>query len=122
MESSTELALQRTLLAYERTLMAWVRTAISLISFGFTIYKFFEGLRETGELPKPRHLLGSRTFALVMISIGLVTLILATIQHQQNVTRLKAQLGTKARSLALLLAVLISGLGVLGLLAVIFRQ
>ena len=32
--------MDRTRLAYERTLMAWVRTATSLISFGFTIYKF----------------------------------------------------------------------------------
>ena len=26
--------------------MAWVRTATSLISFGFTIFKFFQFLRE----------------------------------------------------------------------------
>ena len=38
---NNQLALDRTRLAYERTLMAWVRTATSLISFGFTIYKFF---------------------------------------------------------------------------------
>ena len=29
------------MVALDRTLMAWVRTATSLISFGFTIYKFF---------------------------------------------------------------------------------
>jgi putative membrane protein len=40
--SNTDLAFERTVLAYERTLMAWIRTAISLISFGFTIYKFFQ--------------------------------------------------------------------------------
>ena len=39
---STELAVDRTWLAHERTLMAWVRTATSMISFGFTIYKFFQ--------------------------------------------------------------------------------
>ena len=39
---STQMALDRTWLAHERTLMAWVRTATSMISFGFTIYKFFE--------------------------------------------------------------------------------
>jgi putative membrane protein len=36
------LAVDRTWLAHERTLMAWVRTATSMISFGFTIYKFFQ--------------------------------------------------------------------------------
>jgi uncharacterized membrane protein YidH (DUF202 family) len=40
--SSTELAVERTWLAHERTLMAWVRTATFMISFGFTIYKFFQ--------------------------------------------------------------------------------
>ena len=42
---ATKLAVERTRLAYERTLMAWVRTSTSLISFGFTIYKFFQYLR-----------------------------------------------------------------------------
>jgi len=42
----TYLAYERTYLAHERTLMGWVRTAISLISFGFTIAKVFEYLRE----------------------------------------------------------------------------
>ena len=36
------LALERTRLAAERSLMAWVRTALSMISFGFTIYKFMQ--------------------------------------------------------------------------------
>ena len=49
--TSTKLAIERTRLAHERTLMAWVRTATSLISFGFTIYKFFEYLRESQGAP-----------------------------------------------------------------------
>jgi len=40
------LALDRTRLAAERTLMAWVRTALSMISFGFTIYKFLQVLQQ----------------------------------------------------------------------------
>ena len=39
------LALDRNKLAAERTLMAWVRTALSMISFGFTIYKFLQVIR-----------------------------------------------------------------------------
>ena len=39
--SSDDMARMRTLMAADRTLMAWVRTALSMISFGFTIFKFF---------------------------------------------------------------------------------
>jgi len=41
-DTGTRLAVDRTWLAHERTMLAWVRTAASLISFGFTIYKFFQ--------------------------------------------------------------------------------
>ncbi|HEY7211765.1 MAG TPA: DUF202 domain-containing protein [Bryobacteraceae bacterium] len=119
---STQLAIERTVLAHERTLMAWVRTATSLISFGFTIYKFFEGLRASGELKGATHLLGSRTFGLLMVSIGVVVLILATFRHQQDMRKLAEQYHVEGRSLALVLATLISLLGIVGLLAIIFRQ
>src|SRR5262245_10065904 len=79
--SSSELALDRTLLAHDRTLMAWVRTATSLISFGFTIYKFFQYLREQQGLEPDGRVLGPRRFAMLMISIGLLALLLATIQQ-----------------------------------------
>jgi putative membrane protein len=42
LDTSTRLAYDRTRLAYENTMMAWVRTATSLITFGFSIYKFFQ--------------------------------------------------------------------------------
>ncbi len=48
MDVSTRLSYERTFLAHERTLMAWVRTSSSLITFGFSIYKFFEMERGLG--------------------------------------------------------------------------
>ena len=57
------LALERTYLANERTLMAWIRTATSLITFGFTLYKFFEYLHETDPARVTRHVLGARVLA-----------------------------------------------------------
>ena len=59
--------------------MAWVRTATSLISFGFTIYKFFQYLREKEPGFAGDGLLGPRGFALMMIGIGLTALAVATI-------------------------------------------
>ena len=63
----TDLAFTRTVLALERTLMAWVRTAVSLISFGFTIYKFFQEFQRTSQSP---HLASPRAVGLVMIGLG----------------------------------------------------
>ena len=58
----TRLAIDRTRLAYERTLMAWIRTAVSMITFGFTIYKFFEF--ELKDRPMPSgSMLGPHEFA-----------------------------------------------------------
>lgn len=38
----SDLGTMRTIMAADRTLMAWVRTSLSMLSFGFTIYKFLE--------------------------------------------------------------------------------
>ncbi len=117
---TTMLAIDRTRLAHDRTLMAWVRTAISLISFGFTIYKFFDYAQKETE---PRQgLLGPREFALIMISIGIIALALATFQHRRDMVRMRAIHPQVPKSLATVLSGLISLLGVIALLAVIFRQ
>jgi putative membrane protein len=120
--SSTELALDRTLLAHDRTLMAWVRTATSLISFGFTIYKFFQYLQERQGLELEDRVLGPRRFAMLMISIGLVTLLLATMQQWQLRKKLKRIYPEAGFPLATVLAALISLLGILALIAVILRH
>jgi putative membrane protein len=118
---ATRLAVDRTRMAADRTLLAWVRTSTSLISFGFTIYKFFQYLRESQKV-EPVGLLGPRGFALLMIGIGVVVLVVATIQHRQDMKELRTEYGRVRYSLATMLAALIGTLGVLGLLAVVFRQ
>jgi len=45
-----DLGYDRTRMAADRTLMAWIRTSVSMISFGFSIYKFFQYLRESDVL------------------------------------------------------------------------
>jgi putative membrane protein len=117
---ATRLALDRTRLAYERTLMAWTRTATSLISFGFTIYKFFEYVRQ--DSPATDTGLGPRGFALLMIAIGLGALALATIEHQRRMRALQAEYGAAVRhSLAAVVAASIAVLGVAGLLTVLLK-
>jgi putative membrane protein len=122
LNAGTQLALERTELAHERTLMAWVRTSMSLISFGFTLHKFFQFLREGSQTGAPSHqLFGPREFALMMISIGLVMLVLATLQHRRDLQALRKQYGHVPRSLAAMMAGLIAVLGVVGFIAVLFR-
>ena len=118
--ASTHLAVDRTRLAHDRTLLAWVRTATSLISFGFTIYKFFQTMQEKGQTQN--RLLGPREFALLMIGIGLTALALATIQHRQEMRRMRAQYPEVPLSLATVLAGLVTVLGIVAFVAVVFRQ
>jgi putative membrane protein len=117
---ATRLALDRTRLAHERTLMAWVRTATSLISFGFTIYKFFDYLGEERGAAAPR-MFGPRGFAVLMIGTGLVALLLATLDHRRYMQGLRAEAGPLPYSLATVVGALIACLGLFGLASILFR-
>ena len=86
-DATTKLAVDRTRLAYERTLMAWVRTAISLISFGFTIYKFFQ-IEGAG---KQDGVISATEFSVLMIVFGLVSLLMATLEHRRDLNALRAE-------------------------------
>lgn len=103
--------------------MAWVRTATSLISFGFTIHKFFQYLHERGEGHAVETLISPRGFAVLMIGIGLTALVLATMEHRRNMRALRTEYGHLVPySLVTVIAGFIGLLGILGLLAVAFRQ
>jgi putative membrane protein len=115
----TKLALDRTRLAYERTLMAWVRTAVSLISFGFTIYKFFEF--ERGGRAQSDEGIGPRTFALLMIGIGVTALVLAALEHRRSLHALVLEGSAPSSSLALSIALMVGLLGVVGFASVLLR-
>jgi len=119
---ATMLAVSRTRLAYDRTLLAWVRTATSLITFGFTIYKFFQIELARLEGPRPERLIGPSQFALLMISIGILSLVLATLDHRRELKALRAEYPGEHRTLAGILAGLVSILGLVALFAVLFRQ
>ena len=118
--SNTDLAFERTALAYERTLMAWIRTAISLISFGFTIYKFFQEWRRT-EQPV-QTIFTPRIVGMIMILFGLIGLLFASVQHYTAIKRLKKDYPNIQRSLSSVLAILILIFGLALFLATLFRQ
>src|SRR5262245_35131876 len=100
--------------------MAWVRTALSLISSGFTIDKFFELQGKPCEAAN-HGVLGARTFALLMIGIGLTALLLATLEHQRYVATIRKRYGKVPFSLAAFVALLVGGLGVVGFVSVLLN-
>jgi putative membrane protein len=117
-----QLAAERTYLAHERTLMAWVRTGASLITFGFGFYQFFEFMhQEEPSIPVSRFL-GPRTFGVAFIIIGVGFLGTATVQHWQSMKRLRAQQFAATFSLTLLLAMLMTLIGILALLTLFIPE
>ena len=117
---ATRLAVDRTRLAYERTLMAWIRTATSMISFGFTIFKFLEAQpsRER-RFTIVEQLLDARNFAMLMITVGLVGLCAAALQHHRGMAFLRARYGEMPRSNAMMVATLVAAFGIFAFVAVI---
>jgi putative membrane protein len=120
-DTATRLALDRTHLAHDRTLMAWVRTATSLVTFGFTVYKFFEFFAAAGgeRLPLVDRLFGPRQFAMLLIGTGIIALALATAQHRHHLRQMRRLGAIMGRSLPELVAVLVTLVGVAALVAVL---
>jgi putative membrane protein len=117
--TSDELALRRTVLALDRTLMAWTRTSLSLISFGFTIYKFLQYAREEGAAPAMR-IEGPRHLGMAMIGMGVVFLLLASIQFWREMKRLEPSRRRGPWRLSMAVAMLLAVLGLLALANVAF--
>jgi len=110
-------------MGYERTLLAWIRTAASLISLGFAIYKFFEYLRQSNPSAPPDRALGVREFSIAIIVIGVTAAVIATLQHWHRMKAIRPCFAYDLpHSLALMLAGLISGFGIIALFVVFFRQ
>lgn len=120
LDPNTRLAAERNRLALERTLMAWTRTATSLIAFGFTIFQIFRLLSENTQLREP--FVSPQVIAAVMVVIGITALILAWIQHRQELAALRLEFGPMRYSIASIVAAMIAGLGVLALLSITLRM
>ena len=120
LDTGTYLAYERTFLAHERTQMAWIRTALSLISFGFTIAKFFELLR--AKEGQTATLLGPQTVGIIMIAMGLVALILASMQNYFALRRLRRQCPDLPKSVSWITAVLLALVGLAALTGAVVRN
>jgi putative membrane protein len=69
----TGMSFQRTRMSADRTLMSVIRTSLSLIGFGFTIFQFFEKLREGNLVAGGGH--SARHFGIALVALGIVMLL-----------------------------------------------
>ena len=120
--TAEQLAMQRTVMASERTFMAWSRTSLSLISFGFTIYKFLEYAKQAdGAVNISTE--GVRRLGETLVGAGVLFLVLSSIQHWQHMRRVSSSSALKVRtwSLSMFLAAFLMVLGILALISMVFK-
>jgi uncharacterized membrane protein YidH (DUF202 family) len=84
----TGMSFQRTRMSAERTLMSVIRTSLSLIGFGFTIFQFFEKLRDAGTLA---HAAAPRNFGVTLVALGIVMLVIGIVYHVQFMVGLRTE-------------------------------
>jgi len=109
----TNLAMDRTFLADERTLMAWIRTSLSMISFGFTIGKLGQVMKDVefkGLLGNTRTV-GIKNLAYFLVILGTLALLGAIIQHWRRMRELHAMGHGHQFSITLIVALLLAAVG-----------
>ncbi len=117
-----DLGYERTRLAADRTLMAWIRTSVSMISFGFSIYKFFQYLLESNLTAGHLQHAAPRNFGIALVGMGMVLLIIAVLEYFLFLRNLSQRTGEKFTiSTALIAAILLSAVGVLVMINLLFR-
>jgi putative membrane protein len=99
-------------MAAERTLMAWIRTCLAMISFGFTIGKLEDILASAKVNMGFGRTADISGVAYFLVSLGTLALILAAVQYRFEVAALTPYGFKRRPSLALVIAVLLSLLGV----------
>jgi putative membrane protein len=112
----TYMAWGRSVMALERTLMAWIRTSLSLIGFGFAIFKFLQIMQREGTAVR-----APRNLGLFFILLGMGLLIIAIIQFQKAMAKVRQFSGKKPQfSLSLVGAIGVLTAGLITVLNLFF--
>lgn len=126
----TGMSFQRTRMSADRTLMSTIRTSLSLIGFGFTIFQFFEKLREAGTLT---HAGAPRNFGIALVLLGIAMLVAGMIYHVQFMLGLREERKAMAAaglihaesafppSFTLMTAAVLLVIGIFAIVSMVFR-
>ena len=82
----TGMSFQRTRMSADRTLMSVMRTSLSPISFGFTIFQFFQKMQDAKVL---EHTHASRNFGMALVILGIAMLSVGIVYHLQFMVGLR---------------------------------
>ncbi len=101
-----DLGAVRTVLAADRTLMAWLRTSLSMLSFGFTIYKFLETAAKAGSLARPE---SPQKVGLFLVGMGTAAMVMGVIDYWVTIRHVRKtqafHAGRSVLAMSLLLAI-----------------
>lgn len=126
----TGLSFQRTRMSADRTLMSVLRTSLSLIGFGFTIFQFFEKLRDAGTLT---HAAAPRNFGIALVALGILMLVVGIVYHVQFMVGLRQERNAMTSeglihgesvfppSLTLITAVVLLLIGIFAILSMVYQ-
>src|SRR5687767_9618219 len=126
----TGMSFQRTRMSADRTLMSVIRTSLSLIGFGFTIFQFFQKLREAGTLA---HAESARNFGVALVALGILMLVGGILYHLQFMWGLREERKAMVAaglvhgesrfpvSLTLITAVLLLLIGIAAIMSMLFQ-
>ena len=85
----TGMSFQRTRMSADRTLMSVIRTSLALITFGFTIFQFFQRLQEKNAIGPNGH--SARNFGMALIYLGIAMVFVGIVYHIQFMVGLRRE-------------------------------
>jgi putative membrane protein len=85
----TGMSFQRTRMSADRTLMSVIRTSLALITFGFTIFQFFQRLQEKNTIGPNGH--SARNFGMALIYLGIAMVFVGIVYHIQFMVGLRRE-------------------------------
>ena len=121
---SRSLGVTRTLMAADRTLMAWLRTSLSMLSFGFTIYKFLEDIESKKGITltlAQRYTDVPQKVGLFLSALGTIAILMGMIEYLHTLLSLHVRRNIVLRRPAMIMSIVMLNTGVLLFISIAFQ-